>query len=133
MNARDAVACPACGHAWNREGCRDPLGRGAGRVGHWHRRQQAAGIRVAGIAEHRVACALLDDLPQTMGAEDFGWMLAACPGAYAMLGNGTAGAHGRALHNPEYDFNDAVIPIGVRYWVNLVRELLPDAGGASQT
>jgi hippurate hydrolase len=90
-------------------------------------------VAVAAMARTVGAERVLDDLPQTMGAEDFGWMLAACPGAYAMLGNGTAGAHGRALHNPEYDFNDAVIPIGVRYWVNLVRELLPDAGGASQT
>jgi len=70
------------------------------------------------------ACAMRD-LPPTMGAEDFGWMLDVCPGAYAMLGNGTEGAHGRTLHNPGYDFNDAVIPVGVRYWVNLVRECLP--------
>jgi hippurate hydrolase len=68
---------------------------------------------------------VLCDLPPTMGAEDFGWMLAACPGAYAMIGNGTDGAHGRALHNPGYDFNDGIIRTGVRYWVNLVRELLP--------
>jgi hippurate hydrolase len=67
------------------------------------------------------------DLPATMGAEDFGWMLERCPGAYGIIGNGTDGAHGRALHNPGYDFNDAIIPIGVRYWVNLVRGLLPQA------
>jgi hippurate hydrolase len=65
------------------------------------------------------------DLPPTMGAEDFGWMLAACPGAYVMLGNGVDGPHGKALHNPGYDFNDDIIPVGVRYWVNLVRALLP--------
>jgi hippurate hydrolase len=74
------------------------------------------------------AARVMRDLPPTMGAEDFGWMLAACPGAYGVLGNGTEGAHGRALHNPGYDFNDAVIPIGVRYWVNLVRGLLPEEG-----
>jgi len=67
------------------------------------------------------------DLSPSMGAEDFGWMLERCPGAYGMIGNGTAGAHGRSLHNPEYDFNDAIIPIGVRYWVNLVRALLPQS------
>ena len=66
------------------------------------------------------------DLPATMGSEDFGWMLAACPGAYGVLGNGTSGAHGSALHHPGYDFNDAIIPTGVRYWVNLTRQLLPD-------
>jgi hippurate hydrolase len=69
---------------------------------------------------------VLRDLAPTMGAEDFGWMLTACPGAYGVIGNGIEGAHGRALHNPGYDFNDAVIPIGVRYWVNLVRGLLPE-------
>jgi hippurate hydrolase len=68
------------------------------------------------------------DLPRTMGAEDFGWMLERCPGAYATIGNGIEGAHGRPLHNPDYDFNDAIIPIGVRYWVSLVRQLLPVEG-----
>jgi hippurate hydrolase len=68
---------------------------------------------------------VLRELPPTMGAEDFGWMLDVCPGAYGMLGNGAEGPHGRSLHNPGYDFNDAAIPVGVRYWVNLVREFLP--------
>jgi hippurate hydrolase len=62
------------------------------------------------------------DLSPSMGAEDFGWLLERCPGAYGMIGNGT---ESRPLHNPEYDFNDAIIPVGVRYWVNLVRLLLP--------
>ena len=70
---------------------------------------------------------IIRDLPSTMGAEDFGWMLAACPGAYAVLGNGTDGPHGRPLHNPGYDFNDAVIGAGVRYWVALVQRALPAA------
>jgi len=65
------------------------------------------------------------DLPPTMGAEDFGWMLRARPGAYVVIGNGTGGP---ALHNPGYDFNDAAIPTGVAYWVNLVRHLLPPGG-----
>jgi hippurate hydrolase len=30
------------------------------------------------------------------------------------------------LHNPHYDFNDGIIGLGVRYWVNLVRETLPE-------
>jgi hippurate hydrolase len=66
------------------------------------------------------------DLAPTMGAEDFGWMLERCPGAYGLIGNGTEGPQGRALHNPGYDFNDAIIPVGVRYLVNLVRGLLPE-------
>jgi hippurate hydrolase len=70
------------------------------------------------VGEQRVC----RDLAPSMGAEDFGWMLARCPGAYGMIGNG---AESRPLHNPEYDFNDAILPIGVRYWVNLVQKLLP--------
>jgi hippurate hydrolase len=57
-----------------------------------------------------------------MGAEDFGWLLERCPGAYGMIGNGVDSP---PLHNPLYDFNDAIIPVGVRYWVNLARQLLP--------
>ena len=65
------------------------------------------------------------DLPPTMGAEDFGWLLSRCPGAYGVIGNGTEGRHGSSLHNPEYDFNDEIIPVGIAFWVNLVRRLLP--------
>ena len=61
-----------------------------------------------------------DDLPPTMGAEDFGWMLTRCPGAYGVIGNGTGGSHGAGLHSPGYDFNDAIIPSGVAFWINLV-------------
>lgn len=85
-------------------------------------------VRLAAAAmEHTVgAQRLCQDLEPSMGAEDFGWLLERCPGAYGVIGNGTEGSHGKPLHNPEYDFNDAIIPIGVRYWVNLVRQLLPD-------
>jgi len=48
-----------------------------------------------------------------MGAEDFGWMLRARPGCYALLGAG----EGPMLHHPRYDFNDQLIPIGAHYWV----------------
>ena len=76
-------------------------------------------------------------LPQqpTMGAEDFSYMLQAKPGAYCFIGNGT-GAHRSAyagsghdagpctLHNPHYDFNDELIPLGATYWVRLVESWL---------
>jgi len=74
------------------------------------------------VGAHRVR----RDLAPSMGAEDFGWLLERCPGAYGLIGNGVEASHGRPLHNPEYDFNDAIIPIGVRYWVNLARQLLPE-------
>jgi hippurate hydrolase len=60
----------------------------------------------------------------TMGGEDFSYMLQARPGAYVFLGQGGA-AGGCYLHNPSYDFNDEVIPLGAGYLASLVEEALP--------
>ena len=45
-------------------------------------------------------------------------------GAYFFLGNGTDGAHGHALHNPAYDFNDGILVRGAELWVRLVETQL---------
>ena len=67
----------------------------------------------------------------TMGAEDFAFMLQAKPGAYCFLANGDGThrdiGHGGGpctLHNPSYDFNDALIPLGATYWVRLAQRWL---------
>ena len=60
----------------------------------------------------------------TMGGEDFSYMLQARPGAYVFLGQGGA-AGGCLLHNPNYDFNDEVIPLGAGFLAALVEEALP--------
>ena len=67
----------------------------------------------------------------TMGAEDFAFMLQAKPGAYAFISNGDgshrAMGHGGGpcmLHNPSYDFNDELIPIGGSMWVRLAEAWL---------
>ncbi|MEB2348570.1 MAG: M20 family metallopeptidase [Comamonadaceae bacterium] len=67
----------------------------------------------------------------TMGAEDFSFMLQAKPGAYVFIGNGEGdhrelghGAGPCTLHNPSYDFNDALIPLGASYWVRLAQQWL---------
>ena len=69
----------------------------------------------------------------TMGAEDFAYMLQEKPGAYIFLGNGdTSGTHRTAghglgpctLHNPSYDFNDDLIPIGATFWQLLSKRFL---------
>jgi hippurate hydrolase len=80
----------------------------------------------------RVASALFgeakvrqDELP-SMGAEDFAYMLREKPGCYVWLGNGP-GTGGCTLHNPHYDFNDDILPLGVSYWVKLVETALPRA------
>ena len=70
----------------------------------------------------------------TMGAEDFAFMLQAKPGAYCFIANGD-GAHREmghgggpcTLHNPSYDFNDDLIPLGATYWVRLAEQWLAAA------
>ena len=59
-----------------------------------------------------------------MGSEDFSFMLAVKPGCYIWLGNGD-GEGGSVLHNPGYDFNDEILPIGASYWARLVETQLP--------
>jgi hippurate hydrolase len=67
----------------------------------------------------------------TMGAEDFSFFLQQRPGAYFVIGNGD-GAHREhghglgpcTLHNPNYDFNDALIPLGAALWVRLAERFL---------
>ena len=64
------------------------------------------------------------DAEPTMGGEDFSFMLQARPGAYVFLGQG-GGPSGCFLHNPGYDFNDEVIPLGAGYLAALVEDSLP--------
>ncbi|THF66405.1 amidohydrolase [Pseudothauera nasutitermitis] len=59
----------------------------------------------------------------SMGAEDFAFFLQKKPGCYVWIGNGS-GEGGCTLHNPRYDFNDDVLPVGVAYWTELVRRAL---------
>ncbi|MDH3318471.1 MAG: M20 family metallopeptidase [Betaproteobacteria bacterium] len=67
---------------------------------------------------------VVTDGEPTMGGEDFSYLLQAKPGAYVLLGQG--GAQGGCyLHNPAYDFNDDVIPLGAGYLAALVEEALP--------
>lgn len=67
----------------------------------------------------------------TMGAEDFSFFLQAKPGCYFLIGNGDGshrdGGHGLGpcmLHNPSYDFNDELIPLGATLWVKLAEKWL---------
>jgi hippurate hydrolase len=66
------------------------------------------------------------DLKPSMGAEDFAYLLREKPGCYVWLGNGS-GDGSCLLHNPHFDFNDEIIPMGIRYWVGLVEHILKPA------
>jgi len=56
-----------------------------------------------------------------MGAEDFAFMLEACPGAFVFLGMGD----GNECHHPAYKFNDNILGHGASYWVRLVEKSMP--------
>ncbi|MDN6872308.1 M20 family metallopeptidase [Pseudomonas citronellolis] len=71
------------------------------------------GIELVGADEVREA-------PTVMGSEDFGWMLQRCPGSYLFIGNGA----GTMVHNPAYDFNDAILVRGAAYWAALAERWL---------
>ena len=62
------------------------------------------------------------ELPKpTMGAEDFSFMLNACPGSYVFLGG-----EGKApVHHPLYDFDDEILPIGASFFATVVEQQLP--------
>ena len=69
----------------------------------------------------------------SMPSEDFAYMLQAKAGCYCFIGNGDgehrALGHGAGpcmLHNPSYDFNDELIPLGATYWVRLAEAWLAD-------
>ena len=64
------------------------------------------------------------DLIPSMGSEDFSFMLRHRPGAYFRLGQGGAEA-GKLLHNPKFDFNDEVIPVGSAMFAALVERSMP--------
>jgi hippurate hydrolase len=74
----------------------------------------AAASTVAGAGQVNPA------MTPVMGSEDFAYMLEAKPGAYIFLGNG----EGPYVHTPLYNFNDAIIPAGVSWWVEVARREL---------
>jgi amidohydrolase len=69
---------------------------------------------------------VIDDVPPTMGGEDFAYMLQAKPGAYIFIGIGEE-VEGKKLHQVNYDFNDEILPVGASYWAQLVETVLARA------
>ncbi len=86
---------------------------------------------VRAVMEEVVGAKRVREFEPTMGAEDFSYFLQARPGCYFVIGNGD-GAHRQSghgmgpcmLHNPSYDFNDELIPLGATLWVRLAERWL---------
>ena len=60
------------------------------------------------------------DVEPSMGGEDFSYLLNEKPGSYLYIGQRDSN-HKDYLHTTKYDFNDDLLPIGVNFWVNLVK------------
>jgi hippurate hydrolase len=61
--------------------------------------------------------------PLVMGSEDFSFMLNACPGAFILIGNGE-GEGACEVHNPKYDFNDKILPLGATFFARVAETRL---------
>lgn len=61
------------------------------------------------------------EAPLVMGGEDFAFMLEERPGAYILVGNGDTAA----VHHPEYNFNDDIIPEGCSWWAEIAEQRMP--------
>jgi hippurate hydrolase len=84
-----------------------------------HCREAATAIGGEGIVR---------DMEPMMGGEDFGGFLQVRPGAFMIVGQAEQNAsspHNCGLHTPEYDFNDAIIPIAASYFAELAECRLP--------
>ena len=66
------------------------------------------------------------NIEPTMGSEDFAYYLQEVPGCYVFISNGydehrdDLDGNPSNLHHPKYDFNDALLPVGISYFVRLV-------------
>lgn len=81
--------------------------------------------RAAAVLKETFGDAQVNESPEpSMGSEDFAFMLQHKPGCYIWAGNGPTDGD-KYLHNPHYDFNDLLLPVGATYWVKLVEGLMP--------
>lgn len=84
----------------------------------------AAQVAAVVSAATKLGVPVVPDRTPMSFSEDFGIFAEAIPGCFLLLGNGTAGVYSQPLHSNDYDFNDAVLPIGVQFWTQLVIERL---------
>ena len=85
----------------------------------------AAEAEVAAAAATAMGAPLRRDMAPSMAGEDFGWYLDHRPGAFAWIGNGLS-RPGAELHNPGYDFNDAILPTASGWLAATARRALQD-------
>lgn len=79
-----------------------------------------AAARAANVAQV-VTGDVIRDFDPVMPGEDFSEMLATRPGAYLFIGNGDSAD----LHNPAYEFNDELIPVGCSWYAEMAEQRMP--------
>lgn len=87
----------------------------------------AAGAGLAALAAQDTvgAARVSTDFQPSMGCEDFAFLLRGVgDGAYAWIGAGDVGP-GEGLHGDRFVFDDDIVPIGMRYFLNVVHRALP--------
>lgn len=69
----------------------------------------------------------IKDFEPIMGGEDFGGFLQERPGAFMAIGQRepVSSPCNFGLHSPNYDFNDAIIPLAASYFAEIVERRLP--------
>ncbi|HYI82682.1 MAG TPA: M20 aminoacylase family protein [Acetobacteraceae bacterium] len=90
-------------------------------VNHPAQTERAALAAARVLGEERV----IRDRPPVMGGEDFSFMLLERPGCFVKMGQKGPDRGSVPLHNPRYDFNDEMLPIGASYFAALVEQELP--------
>lgn len=68
---------------------------------------------------------VIRERPPMMGAEDFSYMLLQRPGCFVRLGQAGADKGSVPVHNPKYDFNDDILPLGASFFASIVEQELP--------
>lgn len=85
----------------------------------------AAEATLAGAAAREAGLPTRADMAPSMAGEDFGWYLREKPGAFVWIGNGPA-TPGTELHNPGYDFNDAILPAAATWLATVAKRALAE-------
>ena len=79
--------------------------------------REAAATAAAAVTQVR------RDMLPAMTGEDFSFFLKEVPGAFVWIGNGP-GDGGCELHNPAYDFNDAILPVASGFLAEVAKRAL---------
>lgn len=88
-----------------------------------HPQATASAVRAAerAVGEDRCDAAA----PPIMASEDFGVFARYVPANFTLIGNGAHGEKGGVpLHSHDYEFDDGILPAGIRYYRSIVHDLL---------